>query len=262
MTKTSRSAAIGFALCAASSLAFATPVVHTTDFIADNARTHFNGFEAIPNATLPEFTQEASFFTGGNGPYVEGGIRVRQVNGDPGNDILVNYREGIHEGIRSWYPSGGTDRNSYTEITMADGSDFSNFGFYLSSGGAATLIYFDILNDSNSVLSGSVPAPRQSVGQIFEYLGFSGGGFDTIRVRNNIESWPTRSTGSTVYDGWTALMLDSLETGGTGGGGPAPIPEPGTILILGLGLAALQIASCRGNSSRVLRLDQRPQSLP
>jgi hypothetical protein len=245
-------ALVGSALYAAASFAFATPIVHTTDFIPDNARTHFNGFEAIPNSTLPPFTPEASFYTGGNGPYVEGGISVRQVNGDDGNDIWVNVgMGGVYEGSRAWYPNGGTQRNSYAEITMADGSDFSNVGFYVSDGGWATKIYFDLLSNGVSVLSGSVTPPPQWSYFIFGYLGFSGGGFDTIRVRDNPPTWPDEYRGTNVYDGYTTLMLDAIEVGGTGA--PASVPEPGAALTLGLGLAALQFVRRGGKRPRVLR---------
>jgi hypothetical protein len=249
MANTSRTALIGFALFAAASFAFATPIVHTSDFIPDNARTHFNGFEAIPTVAVgtggPYY-----FYAGGNGPYVEDGISVRQVNGDAGNDIWVNGGGLIYEGSRSWYPNGGTQRNSYVEITMADGSAFSNFGFYLSAGGFVTQIYFDLLSNGVSVLSGSIAPPPQWSYSIFEYLGFSGGGFDTIRVRDNLQNWPALDRGTNVYDGWTSLMIDALETGGTS---PASVPEPRTALIFALGLAALQFTRRGSTWLRVLR---------
>ena len=63
-------------LCCASG-SHAAIVVHTSDFIPDGSRTHFNGFEAIPN--------DGTFYTGGNGPYAEGGITVEQINGNAGS---------------------------------------------------------------------------------------------------------------------------------------------------------------------------------
>ena len=59
-----------------------------------------------------------------------------------------------------------------------------------------------------------------------QYLGFSGGGFDTIRVRDATAISPGG-------DPMTALTLDSIELNGI-----ASVPEPGTLALLGIaGLA-------------------------
>lgn len=198
----------------------ATPVLHTSDFIADVTRSNFNGFEAIPN--------DGTLYTGGSGPYVEDGIRVEQINGDIGNDIWVNCGCGTYEGNHSWYPNGGG--TGYTQITLADGSEFVNFGFYAGTGASITdLIYYDLLLNGVSVLNGSVAAFPNGSGS-FSYIGFSGGGFDTINIRDNWQD------GSGVYGQHTALALDALETSGS------PIPEPGVLALMGLGLAGIAFA--------------------
>jgi len=76
---------LGAALLAlvAISEAQAVPILHTSDFIADANRSHFNDFESIPN--------DGTFFTGASGPYNGDGISVTQMNGDSGNDIWVTY---------------------------------------------------------------------------------------------------------------------------------------------------------------------------
>lgn len=226
MTKILRCTVIAFFLQAGASPAFAAPVLHTADFISDRDRTHFNSFEAIPAYAaypgVPEW--DGLYYSGGNGPYVEGGIKIQQVNGDRGNDIRVSRPTRNVDGSRTWYPMAGTNGNSYVEITMADGSPFFDFGFYAGGGNAST-IFFDLLLNGTSVLTGLVPTDTSNL----RYLGFSGGGFDTIRVRDN---W---GGGRTVYDGRTSLILDALEARDS----PTPVPEPGTLILFGLGLVGL-----------------------
>lgn len=186
-------------------------VTHTTDFIADGTRTNFNGFESIPN--------DGTFFTGGSGPYSEGGISVEQVNGDPPNDIWVTFLPPWTDGAHAWYPNGGD--NGYTKITMTDGSDFSNVGFGVGTGGAASLVFFELYNNAVLVLSGSSLMASN-------YLGFSGGGFDTILLADNC-----CGASDVTGGGFQALVVDSIETGGE------TVPEPGTLALLGVALAGL-----------------------
>jgi PEP-CTERM motif-containing protein len=201
------------------------PVLQRTDFIPDATRSHFSGFESIPN--------NGTFYTGGSGPYVEDGIRVRQVNGDPGNDIWIHCSCGVFEGNNAWYPNGGG--SGYTEISMADGSQFIDFGFYAGTGSLQRRVYFDLLLEGVSVLSGSTATPTLSS---FEYIGFSGGGYDTIRIR---DPW---WGGTNVYDGHTTLTLDALETRS------AQIPEPATLALIGTAFVALGFARRRTTSPR------------
>src|SRR5262245_31186014 len=81
------------------SAAAATPIVMTTDFILDNARSHFNGFEGIPN--------EGRSSTVGSGPYIEDNIRVEQFP-EASYNIVSNF--GISwkgfTGNNAWYAGG------------------------------------------------------------------------------------------------------------------------------------------------------------
>ncbi|MBI5693267.1 MAG: hypothetical protein HZC55_24580 [Verrucomicrobia bacterium] len=175
--------------------AHALPIVYSFDFISNGNRTHFNGFEAIP--TDPSGPFPGQFYSGGSGPYDEDGIRVQQINGDPGNSISVTPEDPHTE--HKWYPDGGD--HGYTKITFADGSDFQDVGFVTFSGGGASLVLYSLWKDGILVASGSSPLVNNfSTGK--GYLGFSGGGFDEIHVKDNYS----------VINNYNALGIDSIET--------------------------------------------------
>ncbi len=211
--------ATGLALASVCTLSWGAPTVHFSDFISDGARTNFNGFEGIPN--------DGTHFTGGSGPYVEGGISVQQINGDPGNDIWVTYTfGGQHQGNFSWYPDSGD--HGYTMITRSGGLGFDSIGMLLGSGfGTPSNYFYELLNGGSTVLSGSFG------GAFSAYLGFSGGGFDTILLA---DCSGCDATTTTLTDGhYNALALDSIELTGAGG----TIPEPGSLALVAAGLFGL-----------------------
>ena len=196
-------------------------VVHTTDFIVDSNRSHFNGFESIPN--------DGIHFTGGSGPYTEDSIVVQQINGDPGNSIWVRCTGCLgsaFQGNFAWYPDGG-DRG-YTELSLTGGVDFSDVGFNFGTGdGLPNTIIYELLNNAVVVLTGSLAFSSRT---ILNYLGFSGGGFDTIRLRDNACS----AIGGSVTDGcFQTLTLDNIETQ------VSAVPLPAALPLFGTGLGIM-----------------------
>jgi len=205
-------------------LSFALPFVHTSDFIDDAARSQFNSFENISSTN--------GMYNGGAGPYIEDGIRVEQINGDAGDSILVNFDPGGRDGQFSWYPIGG-DRG-YTQISLAGGVNFDDVGFLIGSGSNPTRgpAYYELWDDGIRVMAGSVS--HQSA---FHYLGFEGGGFDTIRL------WDGANGASVSIN---TLFLDAIETRAH----VPSVPEPETFSMLALGLLVLGAKHCRRASRK------------
>jgi hypothetical protein len=198
-------------------------ITHFSDFIADGSRSHFNGFEAIPN--------NGSVYTGGNGPYTEDLISVAQINGDAPNDIYVG--SGFWPGSqgRIWYPNGGDQ--GYTTISLAGGGDFDSVGFNYGTGwnGFSVTLLFELLDNGGVVMSGSAALSTSSA----NYLGFSGGGFDAIRLRDSI------SGGGMVTDGAIqALSIDGIETLDV-----SAVPEPSSIVLIGIGSIVTGLGAIR-----------------
>jgi hypothetical protein len=181
--------------------------VETTNFIG--SPTYFNGFEGMCGCS------------GYIGSHTEGGIKVEYVG--TYNDIWTTSQAG--EGSQSWYPDGGG--TGYTRITLASLADFANIQFMASSGffgGGATLFY-ELLNNGVSVQTGAAgPAPGYL--QAFAYYGFSGGGFDEVRLQAQFGSQFSTSN-------FEAGAYDAIAANG------ATVPEPAiwALMIGGFGMA-------------------------
>jgi len=192
----------------------AAPVVHTTDFINNTQRTQFNSFESIPN--------DGTMYTG-SGAYTEGGITVQQINPSQ-MGIWVTHNPGGRDGSRAWYPNGGDF--GYTSLSLSSGLDFGDVGFAIGSGNSThNHAYFELWDDGALVLAGSV---AHMTG--FHYLGFEGGGFDTILLRDGV-------AGRSLHDGThNALAIDAIELRAS-----QQVPEPASMALAALGLAGLGI---------------------
>lgn len=190
----------------------AAPVVHTTDFINNAERTQFNSFQSVPN--------DGTMYTG-SGAYTEDGITVQQIN-PSSNGIWVTYTPAGADGSRAWYPNGGD--SGYTSLSLSSGLDFGDVGFAIGSGNSShTQAYFELWDDGALVLAGSVAHMTN-----FHYLGFEGGGFDTILLRDGV-------AGLSLHDGThNALAIDAIEVRAS-----QQVPEPASMALAALGLAGL-----------------------
>lgn len=185
--------------------AAAAPVLDTSDFIV--SPMYFNGFEAIPN--------DGTFYTGDAGPYVEGGVRVTQIDGQA-NDIWVQLAQ--LEGLHSWYPNGGDF--GYTRIQLDSGTDFTSISLIYNAY-APQAIQYELLEGGVSVFSGTFAGGSGRIG-------FSGGGFDEVLLRGG--------SGGSFGDGaFQALEIDSIKAGAAN-----TVPEPASVALVGLSLLALR----------------------
>jgi hypothetical protein len=210
---------------------YATIEVHTSDFITNTSRTNFNSFEALPPVLdhgLP-------------GLHIEDGIRVEQIATTSHGIVSLWWWSGNvgnpqpPDGARSWYPNVGD--NGYARITRVDGLEFHNVGFMRGSGipevgnqGAGTMLY-ELYQGGSLVLAGSVPHVQNGL-----YLGFSGGGFNEIRVRDGAPG-----DMQSFYDGTrNGLALDAIELS---------VPEPSSMALVAL--AVLGVTAGAFNRVRV-----------
>lgn len=207
--KSNMATAIIFASALLMSFETQAAFVFTTDQINDANRTYFNGFEG-----LPDVIDYGAIYT-------EDNIRIEQVNGDLNGICAACWIEGS----RGWYPNGGD--KGYSRITLEDGAEFVSVGFLRGSGNPRNIILlYELWNNGALMQSGNVAHKEFPA----SYLGFSGGGFDEIRVRDG------EATSSFGDDTWNALSIDSIEVTDVIIAPPRPIPTTGT-----LGIAILTL---------------------
>jgi hypothetical protein len=191
-------------------------VIYNSDFIADDSRSYFNGFEGLPDS--PHTTMDYV--------YIENNIRIEQVVNpsiyDQFPQIWVAGVPDGPEGNNAWYPNSGD--YGYTMITMEDGSDFNNIGLLVGSGSPRTTsVMFELYNDGGIVASGNVDFLFD-----FQYLGFSNEIFDTLLIRDTTEN---PDTVSFLDSNLNALSLDSIEV--------SSVPETPILFLFGAGLTII-----------------------
>jgi hypothetical protein len=198
--------------------------VHTTNFIASPEL--FNGFEGTPANV------------GFQPSYTENGIAVTQINGQ-GNDIWTTYLSWGAEGGRAWYPNGGDF--GYTSIMLQGAGEVSDISFLAGSGFervSGLKLYYELALDGNLVQSGTLDHEWTA-----HWVGFSGGGFDEVRVRDS-----TSFVGSLSGGLSNALAIDSIKV-------VTAVPEPEIYAMLAAGLGLMGFLNRRRR--RTLAADRR-----
>lgn len=208
-------AAATFAAIALAGSAQAAIIVHNAPFIG--AISNFNGFEGLG----PQYS-----FTG---PYTEGGITVEYI-GSAGIWSTSQAAEGSY----SWYENGGG--TGFTDIKLAGGGDIGAIEFQAGSGwyGAGASLQYQLLKGGLTVQTG-VAGPLSGYTGFTTY-GFSGGGFDEVRLQG--------AQGAGPFDpaAYEAAAYDAIAIGPGGA-----IPEPGTwaLMITGFALCGMVLRTRR-----------------
>jgi PEP-CTERM motif len=207
---------------AASTLAISTTasaaiVLQTSNFIA--SPTSFNGFEAIesnPNYTAPHFFS-------GTATYSEGGIDVKYVGGSgSATEIWTKYQR---VGTNGWYNDGGG--NGYTRVTRTGGGDIDAIQFLAGTGFSSSTLLYELRKAGSVVATGVAGPVSGGLGNTgLRYYGFSGGGFDEVRLQSNFNNVfnPTAFEAFAVDD--IALSVSAV-----------PEPAAWAMMLAGFGLA-------------------------
>ncbi len=142
--------------------------------MAHAATVHLADIVAAPIGVM-DFEDVPAISLSGAIGHSANGIRIQQVDGDPGLDIWT--ASGLGSG-RSWYPDGGDD--GWTRITRQGNANFDAVSFFGGSGWNAPpqTLYFELADDDVVVLSGTLAASFQG-----SWFGFAGGDFDELRIR-------------------------------------------------------------------------------
>jgi hypothetical protein len=201
-------------------------VVQTSEFLS--SPTYFNGFEGIgQHDTYP-----------GTVGYSEGGITVTYV-GSPGlistNFTTVGLVGG--QGNFGWYPNGSSD--GYTALTLTGAGDFGAVQF-LAGGGFGSFpntFAYELLEGNTVVATGSFA----NVSSPMHWIGFSGGGFNEVRVQSVLNDLFSGSFSPTANDG---LAIDSIGAVAV----TSAVPEPSTWAMLLIGFAGIGFMAYRRKS--------------
>lgn len=210
-------------------------VLETNSFIASSSI--FNGFEAI--ASSPNLNPVNFIFGPANTPYSEGGLTVTYVGMLPNNGVSTKINGFIPgSGQFGWYGVG----SGYTDVALTNGGTFDAVQFLAGSGfgyGAGSLVY-EVLNNGLVVLTGEVPIRNHGNDRDMTYYGFSGGGFDEVRLQvlffgGSFQGTPNLEAG--VFDSFSAVQA---------------VPEASTWAMMILGFAGISFLAYRRRDERAV----------
>ncbi len=166
-----------------------------------------------------------------NSTWAQQGIRVTQINGDQPQGIWT--ASGLGLGQRSWYPDAGDD--GFSRITLDNGNNFNQVSFFVGSGWITPpqALYFELLDDGNVVLNGHL----NDATFLGQWMGFSGGDFDEIRLRatqapslGSLDDCAVDAPNRCNY-----LWLDNIKISSSG----RQLPEPVTLALVSGALIAM-----------------------
>jgi hypothetical protein len=204
--------------------------VETTNFIS--SPTYFNGFEGVAG-NVPVFLPGPTPKTVS---YSEGGITVSASGISFGALEPVgsyDYWNGV--GQSQWYaPLYG-----YSDIRLTSGGNFQSLQFLASSGFrgiTTTFIAYQVLELSSVIAFGTlaIDAFCCDVGAGWQFVGFSGGGFDEVRV----QAYSTADSAQFNAANFQAIALDNVAA-------VPQVPLPPSIVLQATGLGLLGLLGWR-----------------
>jgi hypothetical protein len=217
--------------------------VETTNFIS--SPMFFNGFEGIGPLTTnhPNVQYGFDLTVPFNTPYSEGGITVNDVmiSNDPNHTAVhVGWAQPAWhgDGNFNWYSVG----LGYTDITLTNGGEFQSIQFLEGSGHLdnTNVVAYELLDHGVVVATGTLPdltscctsTPINS--GYYQYIGFTGGGFDEVRIQGD--------QGLTAFGplNSSTFAIDDIAAN--------QVPEPSTWAMMLIGFAALGFAAYRRKS--------------
>jgi hypothetical protein len=217
--------------------------LETSAFISSSSL--FNGFEAI--ASSPNFNSANFLYSPANTPYSEGGITVEYVGSLPNGGTVARINSFIPgQGQYGWYGPG----YGYTDITLTNGGAIDQIQFLAGSGfgnGAGELVY-ELRSHGLIVLTGSIPIRNHGNDRDMTFYGFSGGGFDEVRLQvlRFGGSFHSDFSPATNPDFLEAVVIDSVNAVGT-------VPEASTWTMIIFGFAAIGLIGHRRRDNATIR---------
>lgn len=212
---------------------------------------HFNGFEGIGASLFPGYTHSEGGITA---TYV-GAFQPSRRLADPGYEtdgVWASWTNQIGgQGNYGWYGPG----TGYTSIKLTSGANMQDIQFLAGSGWghATTYLQYELLDDGALIASGAIAIVTgnwstggwargegpSSSDPAMSYFGFSGGGFDEVRLQNR--GYPETVFGPTsfeagAYDSFAATVENSTTV---------PERSPTAPLLLAAGLFVVVLRCMR-----------------